>query len=119
MAKGFGIAALVLAILSLLSPYGINFAVIWAAMICAAVAGLNGDRGLTIASALIAFAGLWVFAPLTLAAILNAANMGDYTGLIFGFLPISFPIVGLVIDASRQADEGSTTSGVRQFGEKQ
>lgn len=108
MAKGFGIAALVLAILSMFSPYGVNFAVIWVGMICATVAALNGDRGLTIASVVIAFAGLLLFAPVTLAAIVNAAHMGDYAGLIFGFAPMGIAIVALVIDAARRSGKDST-----------
>ncbi len=110
MAKRFGIAALVLAILSMFSPYAINFAVIWVGMICAAVAALNGDRGLTIASVVIAFAGLLLFAPVTLAVILTAAHSSDYAFLIIGCAPMGIATVALVIDATRRSRENSATA---------
>jgi hypothetical protein len=97
MGKGFGIAALVLAILSTLSPYGVNFAVIWIAMICSALAALGGDRGLTIASVTIAGAGLLLFAPVTLGVIWNEWRQGDNAPLFLAFLPMAIPVVALVI----------------------
>jgi hypothetical protein len=103
MAKGFGIAGLVLAILSAFAFYGFNFAAIWLSMICSTVAALNGDRAFSIASALIAAAGLIIFSPITLAAIVTAAHMGDYAGLVFGFVPLGFPVVAILIDAARRS----------------
>jgi len=107
MGKGFGIAALVLAILSTLSPYGVNFAVIWIGMICAIVAALNGDRGLTIASIVIAGAGLLLFAPLTLGVILSGGGRGDYGYFFLAFGPVAAAVIALVVDAMRRSTQES------------
>ncbi|MGA7673684.1 MAG: hypothetical protein WCA78_01400 [Rhizomicrobium sp.] len=104
MAKGFGIAALVLAILSMFSPYGINFAAIWLAMICATVAVFSGDRGLSIAATVIAIAGMLIFSPLTLAAIMAGANHSDDAGIVVvGVVPFAFPIFALAMVYVRDA----------------
>ena len=94
MAKGFGIAALVLAILSTFAAYGFNFGAIWLSMIACTVAVWNGDRAFTIASVVIAGAGLLLFSPLTMAVIaVNASGRGDYSAAIMAFLPFAFPIL--------------------------
>ena len=92
MAKGFGIAALVLAIMSTFAVYGFNFGAIWLSMIAATVAIWNGDRALSIASFVIALVGLLLFSPLTMAAIaVNASGRSDYSLAVIAFLPFALP----------------------------
>lgn len=116
MAKGFGIAALVLAILSAFAMYGFNFATIWLGMICAAIAALNGDRGFSIASILIAGAGLLIFSPFTLGAIWASAHYGDYSGIVLGFAPFGIAIMALLVDVSRRAGPSVTAKAESREG---
>jgi hypothetical protein len=62
MAKGFGIAALVLAILAIFIPVG-GVAISAIAVLCAAVAGLAGDLGFSIATAIIAGVNTFFLSP--------------------------------------------------------
>jgi hypothetical protein len=58
----------------------------------------------------IAFAGLLVFSPVTLAAIANAAKHGDYAGFIFGFVPLAFPVIAMIIDSVGRSGKESTST---------
>lgn len=116
MAKGFGIAALVISILSMFSPYIVNFAAIWIAMICAIIAALNGDRGLTIGAVVLAAAGLLLFAPVSLAVIVNEAHRSDYGPLVLVFFPIVAAIIALIIDAARRSGGAPASSSGRSEG---
>ena len=94
MAKGFGIAALVLAIMSAFAVYGFNFGAIWLSMIAATVAIWNGDRAFSIASFVIALVGLLLFSPVTMAAIaINASGRADYSLAFIAFLPFALPLL--------------------------
>lgn len=111
MGKGFGIAGLVLAILSAFAAYGFNFGAIWIAMILCTVAALSGDRAFSIASILIAAVGLLLFSPLTLGVITVNANHGDYGAAIAGFLPFAFPIAALLVDAAKRSSGSPASAG--------
>lgn len=109
MARGFGIAGLVLAVLSTFAFYGFNFAAIWLAMILCSIAILNGERALSIASLLIAAAGLLIFSPMTMGTILNDAHHGHSAMMYIGFLPFAFPILALIIDVVRRHSVAEAT----------
>jgi hypothetical protein len=104
MAKGFGIAALVLAILSVFAAYGFNFFSIWIAMLCASVAALNGERAFTISSIIIGLAGLLLFSPITMGVIAINLNGGHDGVAILGFAPFLLPIAALVADVARKSE---------------
>src|SRR5262245_32489584 len=98
MAKGFGIAALVFALLAIPLPFGFVLSAI--AMICAAIAALAGDRGFAIASLVIAAVNTFVLSPTTY-MFLHGGDPGARAFfvtlvLIFGALPI----VAIVLNSS-------------------
>lgn len=105
MGKGFGIAALVIAIISAFAAYGFNIVATWIAMICAMVGIFNGERPLSIGALVVAFVGLLLFSPLTLGA-LTQENAG-IGGPLFAFGPYALPLIALGV-ASRKEQQSST-----------
>lgn len=103
MAKGFGIAGLVLAILSAFAAYGFNFGAIWLSMIACGIAAFQGDRVFTIASVVIAAAGLLLFSPITLAVVMTNLHGGNSGAVIMAFAPFLIPIIAIVINARKAA----------------
>jgi len=108
VAKGFGIAALVLAILSVFALYGFNFVTIWLAMICAAIAAMNGERPFTIASVIISFVGLVIFSPVTMAVVWGNLKGGHDQIALLAFSPFVLPIAALIVDVARKAESQVT-----------
>lgn len=109
MRQGFGIAALVVAIVSIFAFYGFNFVLIWVAMICAGVAALNGDRAFSIASMVVALTGLVILSPVTMAAVAVDRHNGNWFGVIIAFAPFLLPIVGMVVGSRNSASEAGVS----------
>lgn len=105
MAKGLGVVALVLAILSLFSPIFVNFAAIWVAMGCAAVAIYHGEYPLPVAAVILAFFGLLLFSPVSMGAIAIAIGNDSVRLLAFAFGGFLLPVFAVIAraDANRKS----------------
>ena len=101
MAKGVGIAGLVLAIFSAFAVYGFNFAAIWFSMGCCIAAILNGERVYSIASMVVALVGLLLFSPITMAAVLLQVGLGSLGLPFIAFFPFLAAAGALIYDSSR------------------
>ena len=69
MEKGFGIAAVAIAIISCFVPFVTLFAV-WLALLLAAIAAFLGDRVFSVATSLICFANIAFMSPVTMVGLL-------------------------------------------------
>lgn len=101
MAKGLGIAALVLSILAIFVPV-ITIFVVWLAMILAAVGGFFGERAFAIASVLVSLVNLILLSPMTWAAFAGEnAGGGAFFQTVTVILFIA-PIVAMIVGAKKQ-----------------
>lgn len=105
MAKGLGIVALVLAILSLFSPIFVNFVAIWVAMVCAAIAIYHSEYPLPVAAIGLAFFGLLLFSPVSMGAIAIAMGNDSVRLLIFAFGGFLLPVMAVIarVNANRKS----------------
>jgi hypothetical protein len=97
-ATGLGIAALIISVVSLFIPiYGIYLGGI--ALIIAAVAGLLGDKGLTIATVVVSFVGYFFLTPsLSLA---EQGEPGSTHGIwIVIYALLAIPVVCMFISST-------------------
>lgn len=96
MAKGFGIAALVFAILAIFVPV-VSIYVVAFAMLMAAVAGFFGDKVFTVASVAISVVNCYFLSP-------ALKTMMEGGGAIIWEVPLilAVPVVALVIGSMRQ-----------------
>lgn len=101
MAKGFGIAALVLAILAIFIPVG-GVLISAIAVLFAAIAGFSGDRGFSIATALIAGVNTYFLSPsLWLMQMGGPEQSRTALVLTITILFVAVPIVCAVVGANR------------------
>lgn len=96
MGKGFGIAALVFAIMSIFIP-GVALYVAWLALMLAAVGAFAGNLGATTAAVVICLVNIVFLSPLTLAVLLNAPVLKYGTVILF-----ILPVVGFVVARKRK-----------------
>ena len=107
MAKGFGIAALVLAIVAIFVP-GYGTLLSGLALILAAIGALAGDRAFAVATPLIAAANAYFLSPL----LWHAAGQGGSGGvvlLILAFLALPLVAIGLNANGIIVLDRDRTT----------
>ena len=98
MAKGFGIAALVFALLAIFFPIGIVLSGI--AMLLASIAALAGDRTFTIASLAIAIVNTFALSPSTW-IMLQGGDPGAQAAMTTAILVgIGLPIVAMILNAT-------------------
>jgi hypothetical protein len=95
MSKGFGIAALVFAILAIPIPFGIVLTVI--AVILAVVAALAGDKIFSVASSLIALVNTFVLSPSTWIMLSNSSPNESSALKVVLFVVCILPIGALVL----------------------
>jgi hypothetical protein len=100
MAKGLGIAALVISILSIFVPV-VTLYVVWLALALAAVAGFLGDRVFPIASLVICLVNIVFLSPLTWAALAGESMSGGFFLKIGTIIMFIAPIVGLILGAKK------------------
>jgi hypothetical protein len=101
MDKGFGIAALVLAILAIFIPFGIIVSAI--AVVLAAVGALAGDKVFAIATALIALVNTFVLSPSTWILLAGSdAGASSVLKIIF-FVICLLPIGAIFLRSSGKA----------------
>ena len=100
MAKGFGIAALVVAIIAIFVPfYGIHLSAI--ALILAALAALAGDRAFAVATPIIAAADAYFLTPSLWLAMKGTEQSGGSGGLWMGLIVfLAAPFVAIALNAS-------------------
>lgn len=103
-AKGLGIAALVVAIVSLLTPV-VTLYVIWIALLAASVASFMGDRAFSIATIVICGINLVLLSPLTLAVLIGTAGGQAGSVSLAGITIVLFaaPVIGMALSAFGKA----------------
>jgi FHA domain len=100
MAKGLGIAGLVLAIVAIFTPV-VSLFVTLIAMVLVSVAALFGDRVFAVAAVTIGAVNTFFLSPLTLVAMVGeAGGHGSYYLLIIALVFLVSPIVAIVLNAS-------------------
>lgn len=92
MAFGFGLSALLVVLISTGLWFPINLVAVGIGMICAIVAALAGDKGMTIASVVIGIVSLLILSPVSLVFLANQ----PVVALIVGGLLLS-PIVAMIV----------------------
>jgi hypothetical protein len=97
MKVGFGIAALVIALLAIFAPYGVNLVASAVAILLACLAAFAGDRAFSVATSLICIVNFFLFSPFTLAAISVA---GGAMAVVFVMLVAATPFVAIALNAS-------------------
>ncbi|MBU4185841.1 MAG: hypothetical protein KKI12_06225 [Proteobacteria bacterium] len=100
MAKGLGIAALVVAIIGIFVPV-VTIYVIWLSLILAAIAGLLGDKVFPIASFFANLVNIVFLSPMTWAVLAGENVGGGSFFAISTFILFIAPIVTLVIGSIR------------------
>ena len=93
MNKGFGIAALVFAILSIFIP-AVSIYVVWLALVLATLAALTGDKVFSFSTFLICLVNVIFLSPLTM-LVLVQKEMGSIR--ILTIILFLAPIAGLLI----------------------
>jgi hypothetical protein len=105
MAKGFGIAALVMAILAIFVPVA-GVAISALAVLLAVIAGFSGDRGFAIATALISAINAFFVSPSLW--MMQEGGPSQSRSSLVAIVAIAFfvvPIIGVVIGSSRKPSE--------------
>lgn len=100
MAKGFGIAALVVAILAIFTPVvGILLSAL--ALVLASIGALAGDRAFAVATPLIAGVNTFFLSPSTWIHIENARHDSGISALMIGFyVLLAAPVIAIALNAS-------------------
>ena len=117
-AKGVGIAALVIAIVSIFTPI-VTLYVIWVALLIAGIADLMGDRAFTIATIAISAVNLIFLSPVTLAVLIGTSEGHGGDGGLIAITTVFFavPVGAIILSASGKAAlasnrrSGDPTSG--------
>jgi hypothetical protein len=109
-ARALGIAALLLAALSMSVSHSGNIVAIWVAMACGAVAALGGRRAFPVAALATAGIGLLLFSPFTMAAIAGHARAGRWLLPFAAIVPFCFPIVAMIVSAKRVRSRRASTT---------
>lgn len=110
MHKGFGIAALVLAIIGVVLPV---FGVWLSALACviAVFAALGGDRAFSVATSIIHAANVFLLSPLYMIGLTEMAKQGSAganVAVIVLMIAIIAPLVGIWLNASGKIVLGVT-----------
>jgi hypothetical protein len=98
MAKGFGIAALVIAVIAIFVPIPAWLFLAWLALLLAALGALAGDRTFAVAVPLLVAANTILMSPLTLAWLTNAPDAGPL-GIIH-IIATLVPFVAIGLNAT-------------------
>ena len=104
MAKGFGVAALVVGILGIFVPV-VTIYVIWLALGLATIAGISGDKVFPIATVGACLINILFLSPLTLVALKGESLGGGSFLLITTIILFIAPIIGLIIGAVKSKQE--------------
>jgi hypothetical protein len=110
MAKGFGIAGIIIVLLGMFIPIAGSF-ICWLGLALATVAALSGDRIFSVVTGLVAAVGVIFFSPLLWAAIAGENMQGGSVIPIVTVLSIFAPFVGIALNASGKVVLGKSNAG--------
>jgi len=97
MNKGFGIAALIIAVLAIFIPV-VSLYVVYLALILAMIAAFTGDKIFSVASLVICFMNVIFLSPVTVIALIGSAASHHVSGLlILTIIMFLLPIIGLIV----------------------
>jgi hypothetical protein len=97
MDKGFGIAALVIAVVAIFIPV-VSLYVVYVALILAIIAAFSGDKIFSVATLAICLVNVMFLSPLTVIALIGSAASRHASGLlIFTIIMFVLPIVGMIM----------------------
>lgn len=109
MAKGFGIAALIVALVAFGVPlFGLY--VSWVAAALATVAAFAGDRVFATATSIITIANTLFFSPLVLAALVGENESGSNVLLYITISVFAAPFVAMMVSAMGKGAAGKSAS---------
>ena len=101
MGKAFGIAALIVAGLSVFVPIPLSYLGIWLALALATVATLSGERLFAVVAFLVTLVNLVAFSPLTFAALFVPDGEGGWNFLaVLTIVLFIGPIAGAILNAT-------------------
>lgn len=97
MDKGFGIAALVIAVIAIFIPV-VSLYVVFVALILAIIAAFTGDKIFTVATLAICLVNIMFLSPLTVIVLIGSAVSRHVSGLlVLTIIMFVLPIVGLIM----------------------
>lgn len=100
MAKGFGIAALIVALIAFMVPV-FGFMVSWFAAALATIAALSGERVFATATVLVAAVNTFFLSPLTLAMFVGEGQQeGQPLLLIVTIFLFAAPFIAMMLNAT-------------------
>lgn len=99
MAKGFGVAALVLVFFAIIAFFPINLLLSAAAIVCAVIAAFAGDRLFGTATALLVAGNIFILSPMTWTAIIGEAQQGGTVFVLLILAFISAPFLAMLLNA--------------------
>lgn len=109
MAKGFGIAALIVALVAFGVPvFGLYVSLVAAAL--ATVAALAGDRVFATATPIITITNTLFFSPLALAALVGESERGSNALLYITICAFAAPFVAMVLRAMGSRPENTAAN---------
>lgn len=100
MKTGFGIAALILAIIALFIPVPIWLYTAWVALLLAVIAALAGDRDFSTAVMALTVANTLFFSPVTLTALLSSGDQGGQGLLAVHIIATILPLAAIILNAT-------------------
>lgn len=113
MVLGFGITALILTVLAIFAPGGINLILVAIAVTLSIVAALFGDRAFSIITSILSYVNILLLSPATLFSLSmmeGKTQEHGWTGpLIFVLIGIALPIVAVGLNASNVLKLNKTT----------
>lgn len=109
MAKGFGIAALIVALVAFGVPvFGLY--VSWLAAALAAIAALAGDRVFATTTPIIAITNTLFFSPLALATFASESEGGSNVLLYVTIIVFAAPFIAMILNAMGKGAVGKASS---------
>ena len=110
MAKGFGIAALIVALIAFGVPV-VGLFVSWLAAVLAVIAALAGDRVFATVTALVAVVNTFFLSPLTLAMFIGEGQQeGQPVLLIATIVIFAAPFIAMMLNATGRLALGKTSN---------
>lgn len=110
MAKGFGIAAIIVVVISFFIPV-VGYVGVGIAMVLAAIAALAGDRVFATVTAIVGAVSVFAFSPLMWAAMASedggTCGKSSFFALVIGILAL--PFIAMMLNASGKVALGKNT----------